>query len=109
MSLKIKGTLWIENEKGQAIGPGRKQLLEAIKNTGSIKSAARKMKMSYRHAWEMANMMNKIYASPVIEKIAGGTNGGGTQLTEKGENLIAAYERLFREFEKFKTEINKTI
>lgn len=109
MSLKIKGTLWIENEKGQVMGTGRKKLLEAIRNTGSIKSAAKEMKMSYRHAWEMANTMNKIYAKPLVEKIAGGANGGGTRLTVEGEKLITTYEKLFGEFEKFKTEINKTI
>jgi molybdate transport system regulatory protein len=108
-TLRIKGNIWIENNKGQVMGPGKKELLEAIQNTGSIKSASKAMKMSYRHAWEMTNNMNLIYAKPLIEKIAGGSNGGGTRLTKEGEELIAIYEKLFGEFETFKAEINKTI
>ena len=108
-SLKLNGNLWIENGKGQVIGPGKKMLLEAIQNTGSIKSAAKAMKMSYRHAWEMTNTMNRIYSKPVIEKIAGGINGGGTRLTKEGELLIATYNKLFEAFEEFKTQMNTTI
>lgn len=108
-SLKVKGTLWIENSKGQVMGPGKKKLLEAIQKTGSIRAAAIEMKMSYRHAWEMTNTMNQIYSKPVIKKIAGGTNGGGTRLTKEGEKLIATYEKLFKEFEKFKSKLNETI
>jgi molybdate transport system regulatory protein len=107
--LNIKGHIWIENKEGHVIGHGRKKLLESIRDTGSIKSAAKAMKMSYRHAWEMANTMNKISERPLIEKIAGGANGGGTRLTEEGERLIATYEKLFNEFEKFKKQLNKTI
>ena len=107
--LKIKGNLWIENNKGQVIGPGKKQLLEAIRMTGSIRSAAKTMKMSYRHAWEMTNSLNRMNAKPIIEKVAGGANGGGTRLTKEGERLIATYEKLFKAFEKFKVKLNKTI
>lgn len=67
------------------------------------------MKMSYRHAWEMANNMSKCYAKPLFKKTAGGVNGGGTRLTTEGQKLITMYEILFKEFEKFKNELNKTI
>lgn len=108
-SLRINGNLWIENDNGQIIGPGKKMLLEAIQSTGSIKSAAKAMKMSYRHAWEMTNAMNRIYSKPVIEKMVGGINGGSTRLTKEGEILIETYNKLFEAFEAFKTKMNETI
>lgn len=108
-TLIIKGTLWLENSRGQVIGPGKKNLLDAIHATGSIKSAAKRMKMSYRHAWEMVNSINRSYPKPLIKKAVGGAKGGGTMLTEDGKKLISTYESLFKEFEKFKKKSNKQI
>ena len=108
-TLKIKGHIWIENGNGHVIGPGGKELLEAIRKTGSIKSAAKTMQMSYRHAWEMLSSMNKISSKPLIEKSAGGFNGGGTCLTKEGERLISIYENLTVEFTKFKKQLNEII
>src|ERR1700758_4582311 len=34
-----------------AIGPGKAQLLDAIRRTGSISAAGREMGISYKHAW----------------------------------------------------------
>jgi molybdate transport system regulatory protein len=108
-TLKIKGHIWIENSKGHLIGPGRKELLEAIRDNGSIKLAARAMKMSYRHAWEIINELNRISIKPIVIKNTGGKNGGGAVVTKEGENLIATYEKLNKEFENFKLQINKAI
>ena len=38
-------------EPDVAIGPGKADLLEAIRDTGSISAAGRKLGMSYRRAW----------------------------------------------------------
>lgn len=67
------------------------------------------MNMSYRHAWGMANDMNRTYAKPLLEKSVGGLNGGGTRLTKEGEKLITKYEKLIKEFEKFKAKLNQSI
>ena len=109
MSLEFKAHFWIEYHKGQVIGPGKKRLLEEIEKTGSIKSAAKAMKMSYRHAWEMTNTMNRNNAKPVVEKVTGGIKGGGTQLTKEGKKLIKVYEKAFKQFEVFKIRINKSL
>lgn len=108
-ALKIKGHIWIENKKGHLIGPGRKELLEAIRDNGSIKLAAKSMRMSYRHAWEMINQLNHVSAKPMVIKIAGGASGGGTVITKEGAALIILYKKLEAAFEKFKTQMNKTI
>lgn len=108
-SLKLKGHFWIENNRGQVIGPGKKKLLEEIDRTGSIKAAAKAMNMSYRHAWEMTNTMNKNNSKPLLEKAIGGTKGGGTRLTKEGIKLIKTYEKVFKQFEIFKSRINKSL
>ncbi len=108
-TLKIKGNIWIENNKGHLIGPGRKKLLELIKETGSIRKAAKSMNMSYRHAWEMINNMNKVSSKPIVEKYIGGSNGGGTRLTKDGIKLIETYENLYQAFSNFKVKMKSKI
>ncbi|MEP7196131.1 MAG: molybdenum transporter [Saprospiraceae bacterium] len=108
-NIKIRGHIWIENANGHLIGPGRKALLESIRNNGSIKLAAKELKMSYRHAWEMINEMNKTAPRPIVSKIVGGQNGGGTTINKDGEKLIDAFNKLQKAFEKFKKDMNKTL
>lgn len=107
--LKLKGHIWIENSNGHLIGPGRKELLEAIRDNGSIKLAAKSMKMSYRHAWEMINEINTVSPKPIVIKNAGGKSGGGAVVTSEGEALIALYKKLNAAFEKFKSQMNQLI
>jgi molybdate transport system regulatory protein len=105
----IKGHLSIENTKGHLMGMGKKELLEKIKQTGSIKAAAIEMQISYRHAWEMIKKMNTISEFPLVIKNTGGSSGGGSVVTKEGEELIACYNKLNVAFEEFKTQISKTI
>ena len=42
----IKGHLSIENSNGHLMGSGKKELLEKIKETGSIKAAATEIQIS---------------------------------------------------------------
>lgn len=105
----IKGHLSIENTKGHLMGMGKKELLEKIKQTGSIKAAAIEMQISYRHAWEMIKKMNTISEFPLVIKNTGGSSGGGSVVTKEGDELIACYNKLNVAFEEFKTQISKTI
>ena len=77
-----------------AIGPGKIALLEQMRDTGSLSEAARKMKMSYRRAWELLESLNKSFEEPVIVTAIGGKGGGGSTLTPFGADLIAAYREL---------------
>src|SRR5207247_369152 len=67
-----------------AIGPGKVDLLEAIGETGSITSAAKRLGMSYRRAWLLIDTMNRCFKNPIVEAEAGGRSGGGTRLTATG-------------------------
>lgn len=105
----IKGHLSLANSKGHLMGPGKKELLEKIRDTGSIKAAANEMKISYRHAWEMIKKMNSISDTPLVIKNTGGSAGGGSILTKEAEELIASYIKLNAAFEIFKYQIINTI
>jgi len=77
-----------------AFGPGKADLLEQIAETGSISAAARKMRMSYKRAWQLVDEMNRMFASPVIEAAPGGAHGGGAKLTAAGARIAAAYRSI---------------
>jgi molybdate transport system regulatory protein len=87
-------------DSGLVIGPGKADLLEHVRDTGSISAAGRRMKMSYRRAWDLIDAMNRHFATPVVETSRGGTGGGGARLTAMGEEVIARYRRIQAEAEK---------
>jgi molybdate transport system regulatory protein len=82
------------NETELAIGPGKVALLEAIKQTGSITSSAKKLGMSYRRAWLLVDETNRCLVRPAVQTAAGGQRGGGTSLTPVGMELVRRYRAL---------------
>lgn len=76
------------------IGPGKADLLDGIRETGSIAAAGRRMGMSYKRAWMLVETMNAGFAFPIVETTRGGANFGGSTLTEAGEEVLSLYRRL---------------
>jgi molybdate transport system regulatory protein len=80
--------------KGVAFGPGRAQLLEGIRDTGSIAAAGRRMKMSYSRAWGLVEAMNREFRAPLVSSAKGGASHGGAVLTPLGSEVLAGYRRM---------------
>lgn len=80
-----------------ALGPGKADLLQAIREQGSISAAARHMGMSYRRAWLLVDTMNRCFRLPLVLSAAGGSQGGGASLTRHGEEVLAYYEAMLAE------------
>lgn len=95
---QARGRFWIQGPEGTWLGYGRVVLLERIARTGSISAAARSMSMSYRHAWELVDSMNRQSPRPLVTKATGGRGGGGARLTADGHRAIALFWRLHGEF-----------
>ncbi|PJB11764.1 MAG: molybdenum transporter [Flavobacteriales bacterium CG_4_9_14_3_um_filter_40_17] len=104
---QAKGRIWLETEQDHQLSPGRQKLILAIKEFGFISKVVKKMKISYRHAWEIINELNASSNLPIVEKNSSGSGGGGSKLTESGETLLKQYEQCQNEFEAFKSELNK--
>ncbi len=81
-------------EPDVAFGPGKADLLENIAETGSIAAAGRRMGMSYKRAWMLAESLNATFHAPLVESSRGGTQGGGARLTEAGRKVLALYRKL---------------
>lgn len=76
------------------LGPGRADLLDYIRETGSIAAAGRRMGMSYKRAWQLAESMNATFQAPLILAAKGGVAGGGARLTPLGVRVLEAYRAL---------------
>ena len=76
------------------LGPGKADLLEGIRETGSIAAAGRRMRMSYKRAWMLVETMNAAFREPLVESTRGGAQGGGARLTATGEAVLAHFRRL---------------
>ncbi len=83
-----------------AIGPGKIDLLEEVKETGSIAEAGRSLGMSYKRAWQLISTMNDAFKSPVVVTSRGGASKGGATLTPFGEDLLARYRKIQGETER---------
>lgn len=92
--LQIRSKVWIEVEGEPVFGRGRRFLLEAIESHGSINKAAEEVDISYRKAWSHIKAMEDRLGIKLVERQAGGKNGGGATLTEGARNFLKKYEAL---------------
>lgn len=76
------------------LGPGKADLLERIRDTGSIAAAGRTMSMSYKRAWMLVEEMNHTFRDPLVASTRGGARGGGARLTGAGAEVLANYRKL---------------
>jgi molybdate transport system substrate-binding protein len=91
---KVGVRLWMERAGEAILGPGRLELLEAIDSCHSISAAARKLGMSYRHAWLLVDSINRAAGEEMVRRKTGGREGGGAELTPRAHAAIAAYRAL---------------
>ena len=76
------------------LGPGKADLLEAIRRRGSLRSAAKDLRMSYMRAWSLVQAMNQCFRLTVVTALRGGNKRGGAALTATGRRVLATYRRM---------------
>ena len=86
--------LRIHLSDGDWMGPGKADLLTGIAETGSIAAAGRAMGMSYKRAWMLIEVMNAMFAQPLVIAVRGGAEHGGATLTAEGARVLALYRRM---------------
>src|SRR6201992_1753778 len=64
-------------------------VLNEIRKTGKITSAANHAQLSYRHVWNLLEQWSEFFGVPLVET----HRGKGTALTEFGEKLVWAGQR----------------
>lgn len=108
-NLQVRAKAWITAGEETFLAFGRVQLLEKIRDRGSISAAARALGMSYRRAWWHVETMNRLASSPLVQTEVGGKGGGGTHLTPAGEAAVALYRRLDEKAQAFQERTRKQL
>jgi molybdate transport system regulatory protein len=86
--LKADGRFWLTLDGKNFLGRGRVELLQRIRETGSISKAAKAMKMSYKAAWDAVDAMNSAWQTALVE-----SGPSGSRLTDDAEQLITAFQQ----------------
>ena len=73
-------------------GEGPCRLLHLIEETGSLRSAAAQMGLSYSKALRLVQHAEKELGFALTEKTIGGRGGGGSRLTPQAETFLHKYE-----------------
>jgi molybdate transport system regulatory protein len=89
----IRSKIWFEDASGEVIfGIGRLKMLEAIDRNGSIQSAAKELKMSYRALWGRITATENRMGRQLLTRNIGGSAGGGSQLTPFAKILLDIFQ-----------------
>jgi molybdate transport system regulatory protein len=97
--MKIAYKIWLEND-GKAFGEGPFQLLRMVVEKGSLLQAAKSLEMSYQKAWLTIRKSEERLGFPLLERRIGGLAGGGSRVTEAGQEFMKKYTRFRKETEK---------
>jgi molybdate transport system regulatory protein len=78
------------------MGPGKADLLDAIRRRGNLRAAAIDLEMSYMRAWKLVQLMNRSFREPLVHAERGGAGRGHAALTDAGEAILEAYREMER-------------
>lgn len=83
-----------EDVLGSAVTDKRIEILRSIHQGGSISEAARANGVSYKAAWQAVETLGNLAGVPLLEKLVGGSGGGGARLTAEGLQVLEAADVL---------------
>jgi molybdate transport system regulatory protein len=92
--MQVRSKIWIEIDGKPVFGSGREALLKSIDRLGSINKAAKDIKVSYRKALSYIQSMEKRLGTTLVQRQAGGVDGGGAVLTDEAKDFLKKFERL---------------
>lgn len=106
---QLHGNLAIGGSGKASFASQQAQLLRAIAECGSISAAAKAVGISYKTAWDRIDAMNNLSSAPLVVRSAGGSQGGGTALTEMGEKVVRGFSALEEEHALFLERLGRKV
>lgn len=105
----LKGQLFLAAGEEESFSHKQIELLQAIREAGSISAAAKQVGISYKTAWDRIDAMNNLADQALVVRSAGGAHGGGTRLTEFGERILSGFHALLSEHEEFVSRLGEQL
>jgi molybdate transport system regulatory protein len=101
VKITLDGKIWLNLGDEKFIGEGKIELIEKIKEFGTLFKAAEAMKISYRQACFHITYINNLTDKPFVILKRGGKGGGYSEITEVGEKVILMFRQFQADFKKF--------
>ncbi len=86
--LEVRNRAWLTRGGQPVLGERHLEILEALREVGSLNAAAKRLRISYRDAWGKIRQAEAALGVKLISVQIGGRSGGGSRLTPAGEDLI---------------------
>ena len=84
--------IFLDDDQEKFFGEGPCRLLHAVEETGSLRSAALSMGMSYTKALKILKNAERALGFSLTVRVTGGRDGGGSRLTQRGKEWLRSYE-----------------
>jgi molybdate transport system regulatory protein len=94
-TFQLESDLVLNRNLEHFLSPKRVELLEKISVYGSISKAAKASGVTYKTAWDWLEKMNRLSPQPLVRKVSGGKDGGGTILTLYAKELMQRFEQVY--------------
>lgn len=101
VKIALDGKIWLNLGDDKFLGEGKIELIEKIKEYGTMHKAAEAMKISYRQACFHITNINNLTDKPFVTLKRGGKGGGSSEITEVGEKAILMFRQFQKDFKKF--------
>jgi len=89
--MEVRSKIWLEIDGNAVFGSGRRALLESIDKLGSINKAAKSINISNRKALSYIQAMEERLGMKLVDRRAGGKDGGGAELREEARELLKKF------------------
>lgn len=89
--------VWLAWKGGFLMGPNYLHFLEAVQQTGTIRSAGEAVGWSYRTCLNRIRRMESVLGAPVLATSRGGREHGSARLTPEAKQLVRLFSRWRRE------------
>lgn len=97
----VRSKVWFESAGTHIFGCGLAHLLENVNRSGTLRDAAKAANMSYRYAWNLIRMAENHFGKTLIDRHAGGADGGGSALSCDGQHMLKVFKQLNKEVASF--------
>jgi putative molybdopterin biosynthesis protein len=107
--IEIRPSWVFSNEAGEEVDHQLFTLLHAVHDAGKLTLAAKRVDLSYRHAWNIIAKWSQFFGSPLVQL----EQGRGARLSPLGQKLVwaeaRAVARLLPQLENIASELNLEI
>lgn len=107
--IEIRPSWVFSNEAGEEVDHQLFTLLHAVHDAGKLTLAAKRVDLSYRHAWNIIAKWSQFFGSPLVQL----EQGRGARLSVLGKKLVwaeaRAVARLLPQLENIASELNLEI